>query len=274
MFSALFASDSKSYKVLLICEIYRNSVKSVGMVNKKLFVVLGIGFILMQSSCVIIKTSSSHSDDENVIEQIIELSSFDAIDISASEVVFKLGDENKIIYNVCEPIADDVLIEAKNNKLSVGINGNRENHLFKCEIISKNHLKNIDVSGACKFRYEGDIAQEEMDIDISGASTITINGMINVNELDIDASGASNISIMNVACGKLDIDVSGASKAELKGKCRNAYYDASGASSISVRDMVAQDAEANASGASDVDLTATGKVRHSSSGASTIRINR
>lgn len=244
------------------------------MINKKLLALLGVGFALAQSSCVVINTFSSHSDDENVIEQTIDLPSFYAIDISASEVVFKLGDENKIVYKVCEPIADDVLIDTKNNKLSVEINGNRENHLFKCEIISKNHLKDIDVSSACKFRYEGDITQEEMDIDISGASTLTINGMIKVNDIDIDASGASKISMMNVECDKLDVDVSGAAQAELKGKCVNAYYDASGASSVFVYDMVAQDAVANASGASDIDMTVTGKVSHSSSGVSIIRINR
>ncbi len=244
------------------------------MVNKKLNFVLGIGLALAQSSCIVINTSIPHSDDEVVIEQTINLSSFDAIDISASEVVFKVGEENKISYTVCEPIAEDVVIETNNNKLNVGIKGNRGNHIFKCEITSKNHLKDIDASGACKFIYEGDIAQKELDIDISGATTLIVNGVIKVEELDLDASGASTISSLNVECDKLDIDVSGASQAELKGKCSNALYDASGASKISASNMIAQDAVANASGASNIDMSAIGNVKKSASGASHISVKK
>lgn len=244
------------------------------MDSKKLLFALGIGIALSQSSCIVINTTTPHSNDENVIEKSINLSSFDAINISASEVVFKVGDENKIVYTVCEPIADDVVIETKNNKLNVEIKGNLENHIFKCEITSKNHLKDIDASGACKFIYEGDIAQKELDIDISGASTLIINGMINVEELDLDASGASTISSLNVECDKLDIDVSGASQAELKGKCRNASYDASGASKISASNMIVQDAVANASGASDIDMSAKGNVKKSASGVSHISVKK
>ena len=77
------------------------------MVNKKLNFVLGIGLALAHSSCIVINTSTPHSDDEVVIEQTINLSSFDAIDISASEVVFKVGEENKeFVKNFDKSVVD------------------------------------------------------------------------------------------------------------------------------------------------------------------------
>jgi hypothetical protein len=219
-----------------------------------------------------VSSSSSECHSHAMISDTINVDDFEALSAYATtEVVYSQGDENKVIYEVCEEIIDKIDIKVKNNSLNLGVYGENINHKFKCTVIGKSPLNKVDVSGCSKMIYNGDLKCDDVDLECSGASSIKVNGVVETKYLDVDLSGASHVTL-NVVCEDLSVDVSGASNAVIKGTTRNADLDASGASSVDADEMNVVNLSAEASGASHILATATGKTKISESGVSSVKV--
>lgn len=216
-------------------------------------------------------SSSTSYHGEVMVSDTVYVEDFEALSAFASEAVYIQGDENKVVYEACEPIADKIEVKVKDRKLCLGVDGDNNGHKFKCTIMGRLPLNTIDVSGNCKLIYNGDIKHGDVDIDCSGASNIKVNGVVCAKDIDIDMSGASQLSL-NIDCQELSIDVSGASNAQLDGKAINADLDASGASLINAKDLEIVNLSAEASGVSRISAIASGRVKISESGVSTIKV--
>lgn len=217
-------------------------------------------------------SSSSECHSHAMTSDTINVDDFDALyAYAATEVVYIQGDENKVIYEVCEEVVDKIEIKVKNKRLNLGISGDNVNHKFKCTVMGQSSLNKIDVSGSCKMIYNGDIKHDDVNIECSGASSVKLGGVVYAKDLDIDLSGASHITL-NVVSDDLSVDVSGASNAVIKGATRDADFDASGASSIDAEEMNIVNLSADASGASRISATASGKNKISESGVSSVKV--
>lgn len=217
-------------------------------------------------------SSSSECSSHTMISDTINVDDFDALTAYAiTEVVYIQGDENKVIYEVCEEIIDKIDIKVKNKRLNLGINGDNLNHKFKCTVMGRSSLNRINVSGCCKMIYNGDIKHDDVNIECSGASSVKVGGVVYAKDLDIDLSGASHITL-NVVSDDLSVDVSGASNAVIKGATRDADFDASGASTVDADEMNIVNLSADASGASHISATASGKTKISESGVSSVKV--
>ncbi len=217
-------------------------------------------------------SSSSECHNHVMVSDTINVDDFDALSASAiTEVVYTQGDENKVIYEVCEEIIDKIEIKVKNNRLNLGINGDNINHKLKCTVIGQSPLNKIEVSGCCKMIYNGDIKHDDVNLECSGASSVKVNGVVYAKELDIDLSGASHVTL-NVVSEDLTVDASGASNAVLRGVAHNADFDTSGASSIDAEELEIVNLSAGASGASHISANASGKIKISESGVSRVKV--
>lgn len=231
---------------------------------------LAVAVGLSVTSCSFNTTGSSCKSDK-IITDSMSVPAFTKVDASASKVVYIPSNENKLVCSMCDDIADRLDVSVKKGTLYIGVKGGRENHTLDVVVYGTSVLTDVDARGACAFMYDGDIDTRSLDVDCSGASSFTLTGRAVVGDLDVDCSGASRFNAADVECATLSVDCSGASSADISGKCNKADYDASGASHISASRMEAVDANADASGASSINCYASGRLRQSASGVSSVK---
>lgn len=196
-------------------------------------------------------TTGSNCKFDKIITDSMSVPSFTKVDASDSKVVYIPSNENKLVCSMCDDIADRLDVSVKKGTLYIGVKGGRENHTLDVVVYGTSVLTDVDVRGACAFMYDGDIDTRSLDVDCSGASSFTLTGRAVVGDLDVDCSGASS--------------------AHISGKCNKADYDASGASHIYASRMEAVDANADASGASSINCFASGRLKQSASGVSSVK---
>jgi hypothetical protein len=110
---------------------------------------------------------------------------------------------------------------------------------------------------------------ELTSLKLSGASSGRMEGWRSPNAMDIDVSGASRLQ-GEIESGDLRLALSGTSRAALKGSAGNLRLNASGASRADVDQLLVKDANVEISGSSYAAIHASGKLRASASGASTV----
>lgn len=211
---------------------------------------LAVAVSLSVMSCSIKATVSSCKSDK-IITDSMSVLSFTKVDASASKVVYVPSNENKLVCSMCDDIAERLDVSVKNGTLYIGVKGGRENHTLDVVVYGTSVLTDVDARSACAFIYDGDIDTRSLDVDCSGASSFTLTGRAVVGDLDIDCSGTSS--------------------AYISGKCNKADYDASGASHIYASKMEAVDAKADASGTSSINCFASGRLKQSASGVSSVK---
>lgn len=107
-------------------------------------------------------------------------------------------------------------------------------------------------------------------LELSGASQAKVIGFTNIPTLSVSLSGASKAAV-SASINDLTLDLSGASQVSLIGQAERLSADVSGASRVKGTGLKVQEAAIEASGASQVDLGKVGRLKQSSSGASTIQ---
>ncbi len=173
---------------------------------------------LITSSCVISIDSCSSDIKKEDLEPISKeesLSDFNAIEAVSADVIYVIGDENKIEYTVSKSLLDRITIKSKNGKLLVKAEKRSGREIFKCVVTGKMPIESFDVSGASKFMCKSDMIVDDVEIDCSGASDFAFDGKLTVKELDVDSSGASNVSVNDFIGIDLSVESSGASSIKI-----------------------------------------------------------
>jgi Putative auto-transporter adhesin, head GIN domain len=91
---------------------------------------------------------------------------------------------------------------------------------------------------------------------------------------DLELRGASDAELAGLDQPSLRIDAAGALDLEGSGKVTALQIDAKGASDIDLKDVEAKDANVRIAGAGDIDISASGKVDATISGAGDITLHR
>ncbi len=142
---------------------------------------------------------------------------------------------------------------------------------FNVERISASFTE-FEISGASNIDVAA-VSGTEFDFDISGASNIDISEM-NLNKLELEVSGASNIDLGNVTAKNASIDVSGASHVDISGKCEVADIECSGCSNVDARKFKVKKGSVDVSGMSKIKACILNVTSQSSSGMSTLVLER
>lgn len=142
---------------------------------------------------------------------------------------------------------------------------------FKVEKISASYTE-FDVSGASNIDITS-VTGANFDLEASGASNIDISQM-NLSKLDLDISGASNIDLDDVTAKKAWMEVSGASHVDIAGKCDVAEIECSGCSNVDARKFIVEKGSVEVSGMSKIKAFIRNVTSQSSSGMSTLVLER
>lgn len=143
--------------------------------------------------------------------------------------------------------------------------------IFKVNTISASYTE-FDISGASNIDVNK-LSSTEFDLDVSGASNIDISGM-ELNKLILDVSGASNIDLNDVVTKTASIEVSGASHVDISGMCNEAEIECSGCSNVDARKFKVDRGSVEVSGMSKIKAFIRNVTSQSSSGMSTLVLER
>ncbi len=91
---------------------------------------------------------------------------------------------------------------------------------------------------------------------------------------DVDVKGASDMDLTDLDQPSLTIDAAGALELDGRGKVPTLVIDTKGASNIDLSEVEAKDATVRIAGAGEVDISASGKVDATISGAGDITLHR
>lgn len=142
---------------------------------------------------------------------------------------------------------------------------------FKVNTLSASYTE-FDISGASNIDV-ANLSGTELDLDVSGASKIDISSA-ELNKLNMDISGASNIELDNVVTKTASIDVSGASHVDISGRCDVADIGCSGCSNVNARKFKVDRGSVEVSGMSKIKAYIRNVTSQSSSGMSTLVLER
>ena len=90
----------------------------------------------------------------------------------------------------------------------------------------------------------------------------------------LDISGPANIEIEDLRQREFNLSMAGAGNIEASGKVEKLAVDASGAGNVDLTDLETVDAEIDIAGLGNADISATGKVKASISGAGNVTLHR
>jgi len=198
-----------------------------------------------------IDSGSAVSGSGNVVTRQIPVTSFSKLEVSgAFTATVSVGSSEAVTVRV-----DDNLVDS----LDVGVSGDTLHVGLKSGTSVTNATLEADVTVRSLEALEG-----------SGASTITLSDALAADTLSFTISGASRLSgPIEIERGSLEL--SGASEVELSGSATTLGVQVRGASHMNAMQLTIDQLTIDLSGASGADVSVTGSLSASASGASTLR---
>ena len=191
------------------------------------------------------------SGSGHVVTRSIPVTSFSKLEVSGSfTVTVSTGSSEAVSVRI-----DDNLVDS----LDVGVSGETLHVGLKSGTSVTNATLEANVTAPSLDSLEG-----------SGASGITLSAGLTTDELSVSLSGASHLA-GPVQIDRGSIDLSGASNAVLSGSASTLDVTVSGASHLDTKELTIHQLSIDLSGASEADVTVTGSLSASASGASTLR---
>jgi Putative auto-transporter adhesin, head GIN domain len=214
--------------------------------------ILGIvSFFLLFSfsSCVNI-FQNSITGDGNVVSEMREIPSFNAIKASAGlNVNVRFGEERSEI----EVLADENLHEHIKTEVSNGVL-----KIYTRKNIRKARSKDIYV-------YAGDINE----LDVSSAAQIIGENILIADKLDIVASSAGKIGL-ELDCSYVEVNVSSSAAVLLAGRTKTFDAEASSAGEIHARDFQTEECKIGVSSAAKAEINVMQSLSADASSAGNI----
>ena len=189
------------------------------------------------------------------IAQSKSLPAFSSISTSGSvKVELIKGDESKADYTILKGKEEDLLIEVKNNHLTVKIKSKISGMWNRSQTKA-----NITV-----------YYQTLNSIDCSAGSSLTANNEINSRSIGIDASSGASCKV-KVNSEDLSVNTSSGSTVTLNGISKTATYDSSSGARIDAGYLISDNADADVSSGASISLHATKSLKADASSGGSIK---
>jgi hypothetical protein len=209
------------------------------------------GLLLMFSlnSCINI-LNNTITGSGNVLSEMREISSFDAIKVSSGlNVYVQFGEERSEI----EVVADENLHEVIQTEVSNGV----------LKIYSRNSIRKAKSKDI--YVYAGDIHE----LDVSSAGRIIGENILVTEKLSADASSAGEIDI-ELDCSYVDIEISSSAEVILAGRTKMLDVEASSAGSLRAGDFQAESCDIEVSSAANAEIHVLRSLEANASSAGNI----
>lgn len=206
---------------------------------------------LMSAGCVEVIGGGAIHGSGDIVTVDENHEDFDQVEIDSTfNVTITRADAYAISIRVDENVVDHLRVTRDGDTLRLSL--------------ESGHSYDDDVT------LQADITMPELSrLSLSGASRASASGFNSDDPFDIELSGASSGTV-DVSAGDVDCDLSGASNLTMTGSGADLSLRASGASRPNLRDFDVRDVDADLSGASSAVVRATGSLRATLSGASSL----
>lgn len=191
--------------------------------------------------------------------------------------VYVNSGEGAVKIELSSPELSDLSMTSASSFSATSISGNNFDldisgaSRFKVDNISTSYTE-FEISGASHIDVVS-FSGAHFDLCISGASHIDVSKM-GLDKLDLDVSGASHLDLDNVTTKRAWIDVSGASHVDISGNCDEADIECSGCSKVDARKFKVKKGSVDVSGMSKIKACILNVTSQSSSGMSTLVLER
>ncbi|MBL0099195.1 MAG: DUF2807 domain-containing protein [Saprospiraceae bacterium] len=187
--------------------------------------------------------------------QTKNLSCFTSLSTSGNvQVTLKRADQCKADYKVTKGTEDDLVLEVKNEVLTIKI---------KSKISG---LWNQSSTKAQVTVYYRNLT----DIDCSAGSGISSIEEIVTEKMDIDASSGASCQI-KLKSNLLSVNTSSGSSVKITGYAQNASYDVSSGAKIEAGNMITEKVDANVSSGGSISLHASKSLKADASSGGSIK---
>jgi hypothetical protein len=170
---------------------------------------------------------------------------FDGIEMSGQwDVTIERGDAWRVAVDVPVELIDQVDVELRGDRLSIGFEGGwcawcfRDGLVLKATITMP-ALEALGGSGASKVRFSG-FDGANLSLDLSGAGEIR-GAASRFDALTLDMSGAANVELSDVPVTNADVDISGAGNVTLRMAGGRLTGDISGAGNLEYYGTVSEE---------------------------------
>lgn len=174
-----------------------------------------------------------------------DLTGFDGIEISGQwQVDVERGDAWRVAIDVPAELLEDIEVELRGDRLSLGFEGGwcigcfREGPELKATITMP-ALESLDMSGSSFVRFTG-FEGPNLSLDLSGSGEIR-GAASRFDALTLEMSGAANVELADVPVTDADVDISGAGKVTLRMAGGRLTGDISGATNLEYYGTVSEE---------------------------------
>ena len=211
--------------------------------------------------------------DENAETRTYDFTGFSEVEIEDAFIAsVTYADTFSINVTARENVINRVNVSVEGNTLKLGLDGWSWLWFLRgtpTAVITMPALSALKISGASQVDVQGFSSGDDLGIEVSGASTINFDDMES-GDFNAVISGASRVRGSLNAAGS-DFELSGASQLELTGKADDLKIEASGASNVNLAGFPADNADIELSGASRGEVSVSGELDVTLSGASRLR---
>jgi hypothetical protein len=191
--------------------------------------------------------------DGPMVTETRDVSNFSGADLRCSgEVIYRQGNEYKVVVTAQQNILDILQTYTSNNRLVIRFKDDvrvRSHDPIRVEVTAPS-ASGFRISGDGSMRSEGLLTSSRMDIDVSGSGNITVS-QLKVDYIDANISGSGNITVIEGSANEENTHISGSGNIDLLNvPAANASAETTGSG----------DTYVNVSQSLDVKITGSGSV--------------
>ena len=213
---------------------------------------VAVAVAVVATACQMVSGSGKTvSGSGDIVTRAFQVTSFSKLEVTGSfTATVSVGNSESVSVRVDDNLVDSLDVRVSDDKLHIGL---------KVGTSVRNTTLEADVTVRSLESIEG-----------SGASSIVLSDELVADTMAVAVSGASRVS-GSIAIGSGSINLSGASSAVLSGSASTLDATVSGASHLDTKELTIRQLSIDLSGASEADVTVSGSLSASASGASTLR---
>lgn len=213
-----------------------------------------VSILLLCTSCIDLKMSSTLKPSETVAKKEMKMSPFDKVELDAMghvKIVQTQDNDYRVVLSAPENYLDLFTFEVNKGELEM-------------DIVSS--AGNLEVKNVHVTIYTPNLSR----IENEGLCVVTIDSL-NSRQLKVENSGVGAMKLHGLKIDKISVDCSGVGGINLSGEATWANLDCSGVGSIDAGKLKARRVKGEVSGVGGIDCYATDSLKASVSGVGSLK---
>lgn len=189
------------------------------------------------------------AENTSIIERNIPVKKIEKIEIKgSSEVIYMQGNETKVVVKGASDLVDLVIIENKDNKLTIS---QKSNNVERSIGSFFNQLKNGFSNDSYPIVYV--TSPDLIEVSLNGSGDFKCSGKVDTDNLEILLKGSGDIEFNDIICDNLHANLQGSGDIDLKKvEAINTNYELKGSGDIDVKQQRVKKTDINLYGSGDI----------------------